>query len=207
MHHVPDHTESLTEAGRRFEDFLRGKSSDRVFYCRLANHTDPVPFCPCHVAGRGFASTILWQLRYVVAACALLLPWNSAKVFLLRMLGAKIGRNVCISPRVWIDPLFPGLLTIEDNVLVGVGARIAMHEFGIDHFRAGRVVIREGANIGGFSLIAPGVEIGKKASVAAAAVAAKDVPAGATVIGNPGRIVKRRVETPSGSDSTCAARG
>jgi acetyltransferase-like isoleucine patch superfamily enzyme len=117
------------------------------------------------------------------------LAWNGPKLRLLRRCGAKVGTNVFISTDVWIDPAFPQLLTIEDEVMVGVGARIALHEFGPAHFRAGRVTIRRQAVIGGFALIGHGVEIGEGAVVAGGAVVGRDVPAGALAIGNPARIM------------------
>jgi acetyltransferase-like isoleucine patch superfamily enzyme len=115
--------------------------------------------------------------------------WNSAKTKLLRLQGASIGQNVFISTDVWIDPTFPQLLTIDDDVMVGVGAKIALHEFGPRQFSAGRVVIRKGVVIGGFALIGHGVEIGSGAVVAGGAAVGRDVPAGKLAIGNPARIM------------------
>ncbi len=115
------------------------------------------------------------------------------KLALLRWCGAKVGRNVFISTDVWIDPAFPQLLTIEDEVMVGVGVKIALHEFRPNEFRAGRVVIRKGAVIGGFALIGHGVEIGEGAVVAGGAAVGRDVPPGKLAIGNPARIMPLNV--------------
>lgn len=46
--------------------------------------------------------------------------------------------------------------------------------------------------IGGAAIIMPGVTIGDDAIVGAGAVVTKDVPAGATVVGNPARIIESR---------------
>lgn len=81
------------------------------------------------------------------------------------------------------------MLTIEDRVLIGAGVKISMHEFRQREFVAGRVVIRRGAIIGGFSLIGPGVEIGEYATVAGGAAIARDVPPNAIAGGNPARVV------------------
>jgi len=119
---------------------------------------------------------------------ALKLPFNTLKIALLRWSGAKVGRNVFISTEVSIDPAFPELLTIEDEVMVGGGARIFLHLFNRDYFQAGRVTLRKGAIIGAAALIGPGVEIGTGAVVALGAVVRRDVPAGKAAIGNPARI-------------------
>jgi acetyltransferase-like isoleucine patch superfamily enzyme len=96
---------------------------------------------------------------------------------------------------VWIDPLFPELLTVEDNVFIGREARIGMHTFSANEFRAGKVLIRSGAVIGAFSIVGPGVEVGSGATVAVAAVVGRDLPAGSTALGNPARIVKSAQNT------------
>jgi acetyltransferase-like isoleucine patch superfamily enzyme len=135
----------------------------------------------------------LWfYVKATVLAILLKLPFNAPKIVFLRSMGAHIGRNVFISVDAWIDPAFPCLLTLEDNVMLGVGARIAMHEFRQDTFCAGRVIIRRRAIIGGFSLIGPGVEIGEGATVAGGTVVYRDVPAGMVAVGNPARNVKNQ---------------
>ena len=138
----------------------------------------------------------MWQaLRFyakaVLLGIAFRLPSNGLKVWMLRRLGAKVGRQVYFSPGVLIDPTFPELITIEDGVFFGLGAKVFTHEFRIDQFRAGKVLIRRGAFIGGYAVIACGVEIGQRGVVAACSVADRDVPAGATLIQSPSRILRR----------------
>ena len=53
----------------------------------------------------------------------------------------------------------------------------------------GNVSVDEGAQIGAGAVINPNITIGKWAIVGAGAVIIKDVPDGATVVGNPGRII------------------
>lgn len=51
-------------------------------------------------------------------------------------------------------------------------------------------LIREGARIGANATILPGIVIGRGALVGAGSVVVSDVPDGAVVVGNPGRIVR-----------------
>ena len=183
---MPPASPKLDEGRKRFGQFLSRQSNDRVFSYPISHPSQPTGFCPCDssLAGR------LWfYLKAWLLLTALKLPWNTPKLSLLRRCGAHVGRNVYISTDVWIDPAFPQLLTIEDDVMVGVGVKIALHEFGPGQFRAGHVVIRKRAVIGGFALIGHGVEIGEGAVVAGGAAVGRDVPAGKLAIGNPARIM------------------
>ena len=56
---------------------------------------------------------------------------------------------------------------------------------------AGNVVIGEGTHIGIGASVIPGINIGKWCTVGAGAVIIRDIPDGATVVGNPGRIIKQ----------------
>jgi acetyltransferase-like isoleucine patch superfamily enzyme len=143
----------------------------------------------------------LWfYFRSTLLLTALKLPFNALKIALLHWSGARVGQNVFISTDVWIDPTFPELLTIEDEVMLGVGVRIFLHAFDRDHFEAGRVLLRKGVIIGGFAMIGHGVEIGEAAVVAGGAVVGRDVPAGKAAIGNPARTVPLRNTQTKGSE-------
>jgi len=168
--------------------FLAGKTGERTFSWTTNHPSQPTGFCPCD---RALPGRLAFYLKAALLLWTLKLPFNQPKVALLRRLGARIGEHVYISADVWIDPAFPQLLTIEDNVLIGVGAKLALHEFGPDRFSAGRIIIRKGAVIGGFALIGHGVEIGEGAVVAGGAAVGRDVPPGKLAIGNPARILAR----------------
>jgi acetyltransferase-like isoleucine patch superfamily enzyme len=52
-------------------------------------------------------------------------------------------------------------------------------------------VVRRGASIGTGAVVLGGIEIGARAIIGAGAVVTRDVPPGATVAGNPARILRR----------------
>ena len=86
-------------------------------------------------------------------------------------------------------------VTIGDLTQIGPGVQILAADHPRDPAQRRRMLecgrpVTMGANvwIGGGALILPGVTIGDDAIVGAGAVVTRDVPAGATVVGNPARI-------------------
>ncbi len=55
---------------------------------------------------------------------------------------------------------------------------------------SGNVSVGEGTHIGTGVIVIPGIKIGKWCTIGAGTVLINDVPDGATVVGNPGRIIK-----------------
>ena len=180
------HQCSVEEGRARLAGFLKKDCPDRVFRQPTCHPSQPTGFCPCDEGGIRAA---WFYAKATLLNIVLALPFNSISIWILRKMGATVGRNVYISAGAWIDPMFPQLLTIEDDVLLGVGARIAFHEFRTNEFVAGRVDLGRGSLIGGFSLIGPGVRVGEGATVAGGAVIAKDVPPGSIAGGNSARVV------------------
>lgn len=120
--------------------------------------------------------------------------------------GAKIGRNckigafcfiendVVIGDDVTVKP-YVGIcdgVTLEDGVFIGPSVSFANDNApksgNAGNYRMERIVVRKGASIGVSAVILPGVEIGENALVGAGSVVTKDVPADATVVGNPASI-------------------
>ncbi len=56
---------------------------------------------------------------------------------------------------------------------------------------AGGVIVGEGTHIGIGTCVIQGIKIGKWCTIGAGAVVIRDVPDGCTVVGNPGRIIKK----------------
>ena len=182
----PHVTPNLKEGLERFARFRSGETRERIFRHPTCHPSQPTGFCPCD---RAWPATLWFYFRSALLLAALKFPVNSLKIALLRWDGARVGRNVFISESVWIDPTFPELLTIEDDVMLGVGARIVLHLFNRDHFQAGRVMLRKGAIVGTSAIVGPGVEIGEGAVVGLGAVVRRDVPAGMAAVGNPAQVV------------------
>jgi UDP-2-acetamido-3-amino-2,3-dideoxy-glucuronate N-acetyltransferase len=111
--------------------------------------------------------------------------------------GASVGARCKISSHTFICE---GVL-IEDEVFVGHGVMFindrrprATRPDGSpqaeEDWALERTVVRRGASIGSNATILCGVEIGARALVGAGAVVTRSVPPGATVAGNPARIIK-----------------
>ncbi len=110
--------------------------------------------------------------------------------------GAAVGARCKISSHTFICEG----VTIEDEVFVGHGVMFtndrrprATRPDGTPHteddWTLERTVVRRGASIGSNATILCGLEIGERATVGAGSVVTRSVPAGATVAGNPARII------------------
>ncbi len=56
----------------------------------------------------------------------------------------------------------------------------------------GGVTVGEGTHVGASATVIPGIKIGRWCTIGAGAVVIQDVPDGATVVGNPGKILKTK---------------
>ena len=110
--------------------------------------------------------------------------------------GVVIGKNCKISSHSF---LCSGVV-IEDEVFVGHGVMFtndmhprACNEDGSiknsDDYKLETTLVKRGASLGSGVVVLPGLTIGEWSMVGAGAVVVKDVPAHATVVGNPARIV------------------
>jgi len=112
---------------------------EEIPYTGTAN---PVYDYPKHVGRiRLFFNSLVCHMCRVI-------PFIEIKNSLYRMIGVKIGKNVVIAAYTIIDPFFPELITIEDNVIVGVGATILAHEYTQEKLRKGREKKKKRALIG-----------------------------------------------------------
>ncbi len=113
--------------------------------------------------------------------------------------GAQIGRRCKISSHTFICEG----VTIEDEVFIGHGVMFTNDLFpratnaagelqGAEDWKCIPTRVKRRASIGSGATILCGVTIGEGALVGAGAMVTKDVPAGATVVGNPARVVPPR---------------
>ena len=132
--------------------------------------------------------------------------------FVVVLPGAKIGQdcNICshcliendvvIGDRVTVKSgvqLWDGL-RVDDDVFIGPNVTFTNDKHpksGNVNFKLLATRIDAGASIGGGATLLPGVLIGTGATVGAGAVVTKDVSPGATVVGNPARVVSQTSST------------
>jgi heptaprenylglycerol acetyltransferase len=128
---------------------------------------------------------VLIVLYYVIVHAAKHLPSLALKRWVYRRMGMRLGRNVTVASGATLDYFFPELIEIHDNTIVGMNAMILAHEFLLDRWRKGRVVIGQGVMIGASSTVLAGVEIGDGVTVSAMSLVHRSVPAGCFVAGVP----------------------
>lgn len=108
--------------------------------------------------------------------------------------GIQVGRGTVIMAGVTINIDS----VVGDHCIINTNSSID-HDCVIDNFvhispnvaLAGNVVIGEGTHIGIGACIIQGIKVGNWCTIGAGAVIIRDVPDGCTVVGNPGRIIKK----------------
>ena len=92
-------------------------------------------------------------------------------------------------------------ITIEDNVLIGSGVHIYVHNHRFNqtdipisiqgHYPSADVIVKEGAWLGANSVVLPGVIIGENSVVGAGSIVTRSVPDCVVVAGNPAKVIKK----------------
>lgn len=133
-----------------------------------------------------------WKVvrNFIVIQTARYTPFLSMKNWLYRtFLGMKIGEQTSFALMVMPDVMFPEKIRVGRNSIIGYNTTILAHEYLINEYRLGEVVIGDEVMIGANTTILPGVQIGHQAIVSAGTLVHKDVPEGAFVGGNPMQII------------------
>ena len=139
-------------------------------------------------------SPLTVALNYLLVWVARVVPSLRARNWALRRLGATVAPGVAWGLEATPDVLWPGLITLRADAIVGYDATLLCHEFLQAEYRTGEVVVGERAMVGAGAVVLPGVEVGADARVAANSLVAKDVPPGATVAGVPAEVVSTAEE-------------
>ena len=125
--------------------------------------------------------------------------------FVVVLPNAVIGQkcNICSHCLIENDVIVGDRVTVKSGVQLWDGLRIGDDVFigpnvtftNDRHPRSGHrefeklpTVLEDRCSIGAGAVILPGIRIGRAAMVGAGSVVTRDVPAGATVVGNPARI-------------------
>jgi putative colanic acid biosynthesis acetyltransferase WcaF len=164
--------------------------------------------------GRGFPIRALWLVVEALVMLNPLVTPYGPKAALLRLFGAKVGRNVVIKPNVhikypwrlsigdncwlgersWIDNFVE--VRLGDNVCISQGAYLCTGNHDWSDPGMGLVVkpivVDDGAWIAAFARVAPGVTVGEEAVVTLGAVLLKDAEPRGVYGGNPAVKVSQR---------------
>lgn len=140
---------------------------------------------------RSFWNRVLQWLAEVAPGERSLRPW------LHRRRGVKMGKNCGVARSALLETNHPNLISIGDNVYIGVRATVVGH-FRQDPPPAERrrkdlVTVRIGDRvfIGAGALILPNVTIGEGSVVTAGSVVTRSVPPHTLVQGNPAEPIAR----------------
>ena len=116
---------------------------------------------------------------------------NGWRIFFYRRCGYNIGKNVFIGMRCYLDDLEPKMFTVEDDAIISYGVFFACHGKNQQHTP---ITVKKGAYIGMRASVISGktgVTIGENATIGASTLVNKDIPAGATAVGVPCRIIEK----------------
>lgn len=116
------------------------------------------------------------------------IPFNFLRIWGYRLCGYKIGKNVFIGMRCYLDDMCYDKITIGNNVIISYGVYFACHGHHQEH---NTIDILDGAYIGmRASIIARNnICIGYDSIVGACSLINKSIPNKATAIGIPCRIL------------------
>ena len=141
-------------------------------------------------------------------------PFQGLKLFLLKLFGAKMGKNIVIKNNVMIKS--PWYLTIGDNCWIGenvwidnidevtIGSDVCIsqgamllignHDYTVPSmpYRNAPIVIHDGAWIGAQSVVCPGVVVDECAILTVGSIATKDLEAYGIYQGNPAQKIRVR---------------
>ena len=135
---------------------------------------------------------ILWKpiRKYLNVVIIPNVPFSDLRVSLYRLIGFKIGQNVFIGMKCYLDDVAIEKMTIEDNVTISYGCYFACHGKGQEHTM---LEIQKGAYLGMRCSVLSGKEgivIGENAIVGAGSLVNRSIDKNSIVSGVPVRTHK-----------------
>jgi putative colanic acid biosynthesis acetyltransferase WcaF len=164
--------------------------------------------------GRTLFMRVFWAALVKPLFLCLPRPFSKARIELLRMMGAQIGRGCLVEPGVKI--LMPWNIELGDHVAIGRSVEFlnfapvridsmtvvsqycylctGTHDYTHPHFplEFSPIVIGAECWIAAGAFVGPGVNIGRGAVIGARAVVTRNMPAWMVCAGNPCKPLKRR---------------
>lgn len=119
------------------------------------------------------------------------------KVFVLKLMGVKIGKNTKIYTSVSnFDTFFPHLIEIGSNCAISKETLLITHDYsrnfpteGFGSMTKGKVIIGDNTFIGMRTIILPGVTVGNNVIVGAGSLVTKSIPDNMVAAGNPAKVI------------------
>ena len=123
--------------------------------------------------------------------------------FLLRRLGAKVGKGVFIGDHVWFDMNHANMITIGDYSHITGGCRLLCHQRDLKNYyrgenaaklpyKYGEIHIGKGVMIGMMTMVMPGAVIGDGAIVGAHSLVVGEIPPYTIAVGSPAKVIKEK---------------
>jgi len=138
--------------------------------------------------------TILWKpiRKYLNVVVIPNIPFTNLRVSLYRLIGFKIGKNVFIGMKCYMDDVAIDKTVIEDGAVISYGCYFACH--GLDQ-RHTHIIIKRGAYIGMQCKLVSGkkgITIGEDSIIGAGSLVNIDIPNRARAVGIPIRILDNK---------------
>ena len=153
---------------------------------------------------KSFRSLVTAIVGRFLQMFALYIPMTPhMRVKLQSMRGVNVGKNVFLGSEVYFDPVYPHMITIEDDVAIGGRSIIIVHTSPPSYLRESHprasyiftkispVTIKRGAWITLGVMILPGVTIGENSIITAGSVVMNDIPPNCIAQGNPAKVISR----------------
>jgi acetyltransferase-like isoleucine patch superfamily enzyme len=117
-------------------------------------------------------------------------PFANIRILLYRyIVGYKIGKNVFIGMKCYLDDLEPQSTVLENDVVISYGCYFSLHGINQKH---SFILLKKGAYLGMRATVIAGNEgitIGENTLVGAASLVTKSLPSNVKAVGVPAKII------------------